>query len=263
MIKTKRILNHNSYLSFSQKCLEHLNTLLFSMINIGNQGEYSESGEINLIKALSKIFSGNKKIIVFDVGANIGGYSAELSKYFSKDTKIYSFEPSKITFNKLLKNTKKHSNVNTYNFALSNKKQKLILYSDKNESGLASIYNRRLDHFGIKMNLKEYVETNTIDNFCKENKISHINFLKMDIERHELACLEGAKRMIKGKKIDYIQFEFGGCNVDSRTFFQDFYYLLGDGYQIYRILNNGIYNLGKYREQYERFITTNYLAVLK
>jgi hypothetical protein len=82
----------------------------------------------------------------------------------------------------------------------------------------------------------------------------------MDVEGNELNILNGAKRMIENDSIDFIQFEFGGCNIDSRTFFQDFFYLLKERYRIYRILKNGLYPIDSYSEKYEIFITTNYLA---
>lgn len=69
--------------------------------------------------------------------------------------------------------------------------------------------------------------------------------------------------MLNDGIIDFIQFEFGGCNIDSRTYFQNFYYLLNTKYQIYRILKNGLYSIKKYRETQEIFVTTNYLAQRK
>jgi hypothetical protein len=84
--------------------------------------------------------------------------------------------------------------------------------------------------------------------------------LKLDIEGHELNAIKGAKQMIADKKVDFIQFEFGGCNIDSRTYFQDFYYLLKDKYRIYRILRDGIFEIEQYKETSEIFITVNYLA---
>ena len=69
--------------------------------------------------------------------------------------------------------------------------------------------------------------------------------------------------MINDKRIDAIQFEFGGCNIDSRTFFQDFFYLLKDHYKIYRVLKDGLLEMPIYKETYEIFITINYLAIKK
>jgi hypothetical protein len=69
--------------------------------------------------------------------------------------------------------------------------------------------------------------------------------------------------MISEKKIDNIQFEFGGCNIDSRTYFQDFFYLLKDNYRIYRVLKDGLFEIPTYKETYEIFTTINYSAVKK
>jgi len=66
--------------------------------------------------------------------------------------------------------------------------------------------------------------------------------------------------MIDSGAIDYIQFEFGGCDIDERIFFQDFWYILNKKYKIYRVLKNGLYPINKYREIYEVFLNTNYLA---
>lgn len=66
--------------------------------------------------------------------------------------------------------------------------------------------------------------------------------------------------MLASGAVDFIQFEFGGTNIDSRTYFQDFYYLLKDQYNIYRILKDGLFQITQYKEVYEVFITTNFLA---
>jgi hypothetical protein len=82
----------------------------------------------------------------------------------------------------------------------------------------------------------------------------------LDIEGHELNALKGAKEMINKNAIDFIQFEFGGCNIDSRTYFQDFFYLLKNKFKIYRILTDGLFEIVEYKETHEVFITVNYLA---
>lgn len=69
--------------------------------------------------------------------------------------------------------------------------------------------------------------------------------------------------MIENGQIDFIQFEFGGCNIYSKTFFQDFYYLLKEKYKLYRILENGLFKLPDYQEIQEIFITINYLSIKK
>ena len=61
-----------------------------------------------------------------------------------------------------------------------------------------------------------------------------------------------------------IQFEFGGCNIDTKTYFQDFwYYFLDKNFLIYRITPRGPKLLNFYNEIDEFFLTTNYVAINK
>jgi FkbM family methyltransferase len=242
---------------------ETLYNLSLRQMNFGNGGDFSQSGELFVLKFIQNKLENEYNIIIFDVGANIGNYSKAVNEIFTAKTKIFSFEPSKRTFELFLKNTLNIENIIPHNFGFSDKEHNQILYTNIEGSGLASVYHRKLDHFGINMDKTEEIKLTTIDNFCNENNITRIHFLKLDVEGHEISTLNGAKNMIENKKIDFIQFEFGGCNIDSRTYFQDFYYLLKDNYKIYRVLKNSIQELPSYKETYEIFITINYLAVKK
>lgn len=237
--------------------------LALRQMNYGNGGEFDQSGELFVARYIQNKLEKDAPIIIFDVGANKGSYSKELSNIFKNKATIYSFEPSKQTFELLLKTTKDCKNVIPNNFGFSDKEQNQLLFTNLEGSGIASVYKRRLNHFGIEMNQTEEIKLTTIDIFCTQNKIEKIHFLKLDVEGHELSALKGAKKMIEGQKIDFIQFEFGGTNIDSRTYFQDFYYFLKDNYSIYRILENGIYEITAYQETLEIFITINYLAIKK
>jgi hypothetical protein len=126
-------------------------------------------------------------------------------------------------------------------------------------SGLASLTDRRLNHLSINMDVKETVQVTTID--AAVPKVS-IDILKIDIEGHELNALKGALETLK--RVRVVQFEFGGANIDTRTFFQDFFYFFQkQNFTIYRITPLGIVKIRKYNERMERFITTNYVAVNK
>lgn len=156
-----------------------------------------------------------------------------------------------------------YSNVHLFNFGLGEKEESATLFFPKAGSGIASVYRRRLDHFGTRMDHAEEIKLTTLDSFCNENNIEYIDFLKLDVEGHELSVLRGGSDMIGSDSIARIQFEFGGCNIDSKTYFQDFYYLLSKSYHIYRILKYGLYKINGYRETEEIFTTTNFLAVLR
>jgi hypothetical protein len=60
--------------------------------------------------------------------------------------------------------------------------------------------------------------------------------MKMDIEGHELFALRGAQRSLAAGKIGALAFEFGCGDINSRTFFRDYWELLtAANFAIYRI----------------------------
>jgi len=248
-------------LSKGQCHFERMYSDALAGMNMSGGGDYNSSGEKWIIESIAGKYKNRDCVTVFDVGANKGHYSELLNKIMGSKAEIFAFEPSKNTFDIMKANISGIENIKSYNFGFSDKNTILTLYTNENGSGLASVYKRKLEHYGIDMNMAEEVEMKTIDSFCEENNIKKIDFLKLDVEGNELKVLEGAKRIMESGNVEHIQFEFGGCNIDSRTYFKDFYSLLNERYKIYRILKKGLFHIEKYKETYECFIITNYLAV--
>ena len=260
----KKIIDSTKGKKKFQYLFQVLHNTAISGMNYGNGGDFMQSGEEFCVKYVKeKLLEKQNSLVIFDVGANKGHYSNLLSKYFSNEDSIYAFEPSENTFKKLKSTNENNKNVKTFNIGFGSESKKLKLFTNADSSGLASVYQRRLEHFDISMDKYEEVEISTLDSFCKEQEIKEIDFLKLDVEGHELEVLKGAKTLLENKKIEFIQFEFGGANIDSRTFFQDFYYLLAPNYHIYRILIDGLQKIDTYDERQEVFNAINYLAQLK
>jgi hypothetical protein len=91
--------------------------------------------------------------------------------------------------------------------------------------------------------------------------VGRIDFLKLDVEGHELSILRGASRLLAEGRVSMLQFEFGPANIYSRTYFYDFWSLLSGSFDLYRIIPRGIVPVRFYGEHHEVFLTTNYLAV--
>lgn len=253
----------------SQSFYDELLGVLLLKMGYGSSGSISDSGEKNVLHYINKkrycgdIITDSKekgRFIAFDIGANVGEYTMELIKVFGSETQIHAFEPSRQTFSVLKKNVGDLNNVSLINKGCSNTNCTMPLYTDTFTSKLSSVYDRRLDHFSIKTSKNDNANFITVDSYCTDNNLSHIDFMKIDVEGHEFKVLEGAKEMINSRAIDYIQFEFGGTDIDSRTFFQDFWYMLSPLYRIYRILPKGLYEIGKYSENLEIFKFSNFLA---
>jgi FkbM family methyltransferase len=161
----------------------------------------------------------------------------------------------------LVESTKESPNINVYNFGLGGANNSQKLYYNEEKSGLASLSKRDLKHFGIEFEKFENVRVVRLDGFLEENSIKP-DFVKIDVEGHELAVLEGLGNYIHDLKV--IQFEFGGTDIDSRTFFHDFWiFFEGKNFDLYRLAPRGLILIDAYRETDEVFSFTNYFAISK
>ena len=201
---------------------------------------------------------GIQKAIAFDVGANIGNWSKAFVK-FSRGATSYAFEPSALTFQQLCKHTSEDQNILPINLGMSDQEGRASLFTNEPGSGFASLSSRRLDHFNIAMNEHEEINLSTIDVFIAGQGVSP-SVLKLDVEGYELAALMGAENSLS--RIPLIQFEFGGCNLDTHTTFQDFWYFFAErNFNIFRLGPKGLIRIEKYLEMQEIYLTTNFYAV--
>ena len=233
-------------------------------INIGLGGDVNISGEINSLAYVKKHSQDRKPIIILDVGANKGQYSQSLLKFFHDDNiEIHCFEPGHETFKILHDIFSNESRITLNNFGLSDIKSQSTLFYDKAGSGLASLYKRQLDYFNIDFEQSESVMLDTLDNYVNEKKINSIDLLKIDVEGNELNVLKGAADSLSKGVIKAIQIEFGGCNLDSRTFIRDFWNLLHKDFAMYRIMRDGLIEIKQYDEKIEIFTCTNFFFAKK
>jgi FkbM family methyltransferase len=245
-----------------QRFFQRLYQLSLQGMNFGND-VLTTNGEVNVLHYIATQADGSP--CIFDVGANIGDYTLNLINAFGNSAELHSFEPSPTTFDRLCQNLTTHPYVNLHNLGLSNEADTITLYKvggeEKDLSGLSSVFRRNLDHINVSMDIQEEIKVERLDSFCKTHNIQHIHFLKLDVEGNELNILNGAASWLESTKIDFIQFEFGGCNIDSKTYFRDFFSLLSPNYSIYRVVQDGLVLIEKYSESSEVFTTINYLAI--
>jgi FkbM family methyltransferase len=245
----------------AQPFWEWVNQVSLRGMNIGMGGEMADSGELRILDMLAAGAPRVEKIVVFDVGANVGDYSIAAAQRLGQRAMVYSFEPSPETFAQLDSRASKLATVATFAVGLGDTAEQRTLFEVPGQSGLASVYRRELGHHQLEALAGATISLITLDEFCATHAISHIDLLKIDVEGHELNVLGGASGMLSVGAIEMIQFEFGGCNIDSRTYLSDFFHLLGDQFVINRVVKDGLFPLPEYQERYEVFTTTNFLAM--
>lgn len=213
---------------------------------------------------LPNLFERGFQPVFFDVGANTGQYAIGLRKCFP-DAHIYAFEPVKSTYDLLIDNTSNFQ-IEACNIGFGEQKGEAVIFNEKNNDNteLATLYRDVFDVPDVNDNgiTSSQFLMETIDNFCNEKHIKNIQFLKIDVEGHELFVLKGASEMLRHRNVDVIQFEFNAHNVYSRVYLRDFYLLLND-FEIYRIHRGGIISLGAYNSVNEIFLLQNFVAVRK
>lgn len=246
--------------AFFQKINYKLLLLNLNSLGILNYETGKLSGEDNFVK---KYLKSLHNPIIFDVGANIGNYSL-LIKLVNPNSTIYAFEPSPTTFSKLEKNLAEHR-VICINMGLGSSvtQMELFDYKEVDSSSHASLYSGVFDDLRKTEKNSTLVDITTLNQFCKDNHLEKIDFLKIDTEGNELEVLKGASELLQAGKIAIIQFEFNEMNIYSRVLFKDFIDLLTD-YKLYRLLPNGLIPLQPYSPLFnEIFAYQNIIAFHK
>jgi FkbM family methyltransferase len=260
VISLYRILFARKIFYVANKALYHLSLRGLGILNYESD---LISGEKSFV---SGFFQNNevKQGVIFDVGANVGNYSA-LIRSFDSEIKVYAFEPHPITYSSLEKKASA-LNVTSVNAAVGAEIGDITLYDyhDKDGSSHASVYQGVIEdiHKGDRP-AEHKCKVLTLDSFCAENDIVDIELLKIDVEGHEISVLLGAEGLIKSKKIKAIHFEFNEMNIESRIYFKDFWDIL-DGYDFYRMLPHGLVPIKNYSPVFcEIFAYQNIVALLR
>ena len=219
------------------------------------EGDFTRSGELAAMRRVGAARPHAR--VVVDVGANHGGWALEARRQWA-DAAIHAFEPAAATYRRLVAATE-GADITCVPMACGDEPGSGRLHSVPGMPGLSSMHERDLSGVTLTMSEVEEISVTTLDAYCAEQGITEIDMLKVDAEGHDLAVLLGARSMIEHGQIAAIQFEFGGTNIDSRTFLRDFVRLLTPRYRLYRLLVDGVEELD-YSEREEIFVATNFLA---
>jgi len=125
--------------------------------------------------------------VVFDIGAYVGDTALWFSKAVGPQGKVFAFEPEPRNFEKLKANLERNkvTNVIPLQLALSENEGEMRVSSGAGSSVIT------------QAGTGKSVKVTTIDNFVEANTLPRVDFIKMDVEGHELKVLTGARETIK------------------------------------------------------------------
>lgn len=220
-----------------------------------------ESGELELLDHLAALWSGRSDVVVVDVGANDGRYTAAVRSRFGAGAQIDCFEPDPVSFETLTQRFGQDAGTRCHRLALSAETGTARLYTNRGGSPLGSLHREVFDLTTDDATLTHEVDVDTLDRISERQQINRIDLLKVDVEGHELAVLQGARDLFASGAIAAVQFEFGNRNIASRSYLRDFVTLLGADYELFRVTPRGVTPF-HYEPSAEVFLEeTNYAAI--
>jgi FkbM family methyltransferase len=220
-----------------------------------------QTGELMLLAHLATCWAEREEIVIIDVGANDGSYAAAARSAFGARAQIHCFEPDPASFEALERRFASDGSVYCHQLALSADQGKARLYTNRSGSPLGSLHREVFDLITESATLDYEVDVDTLDRVSDRVAIPCVDLLKLDVEGHELAILQGAQELLARDAIAAVQFEFGSRNLASRSYLRDFVTLLKARYDLFRVTPRGLTPL-HYEPSSEMFLEeTNYSAI--
>jgi FkbM family methyltransferase len=169
----------------------------------GFHGKNSFADQLKLI--------GSHASVIFDIGANTGQTAARYRTLFPEAT-IYCFEPFPDSYSQVVRTFEQDHHVKPYQLAISDTKghASFHTYTDSVTNSLlpAATESAQFVAAGQMGNPGVVtVESITVDEFCRREKITSLDIMKMDIQGGEVKALHGASELLKAQRISLIYAE--------------------------------------------------------
>lgn len=194
--------------------------------------------------------------IIIDVGANKGQSIKRFKKIFP-NCAIHSFEPNYLEYKNIKEKFKLDKSIVINNFALG-EKEETKSFNITAKSGSSSFNKVNLNTKWLKKRAKQFhvseteytksvvdVEVITLDKYCIDQNISHIDILKIDTQGYEDKVLEGSQKILEKNIISIVEMEIILDNVYDKylTFSDVEKYLLKNKFRLSGITtaNNNIF----------------------
>jgi len=174
---------------------------------------YFEPGDVAAVRRLLR--PGD---VVMDVGANVGQYALMAAKVVGSNGVGYAFEPSPNILLKLRRNWKlnEFENLHVVPVALGSSPGIYDFYpAEGYNQGIGSfVYKGANDADGLPAKPIQ-AKVITLDAFCAEHAIDHVDFIKIDTEGYDLEVLKGAVQTLESNQDIVVMVEMVEKHMDA------------------------------------------------
>lgn len=217
-----------------------------------SKSDFARNGEAELLRRLSS----RRPDVMLDVGANVGRW-AQMAREFCHPS-VHCFELDPQTRSQLQRNVASDAEIHVADIALDAEERTVQYYFHPSESALTSMM--KLDHLAGLETRSTLVTTG--DAYLRDNSISYVDLVKIDVEGSEGRILSGFGEALRSRALRVIQFEYSPALMQSGFLLRDIYKLLtGHGYIVGRLYPDGV-EFKDFQLSDETFRTGNYVAVL-
>lgn len=191
-----------------------------------------EPSELRFVQKFLK-----RDMTVVDVGANIGLFSC-LAASHVLEGQVVAIEPVRDTFDQLIRNVNFKS-FHAINVALSDVAGKSQMINDHSSKDSSNGF-FRIDSENNASGRHVEVEVCRLDEILTRLKITKVDFLKIDVEGHELKTLDGCGKFLHPDFINCVLFEvFVGPNGLDQGSREVVLKLVNQGFGIHQISRLG------------------------
>lgn len=193
---------------------------------------------------------------LFDVGANQGCWTLAVRERFP-DAEVHAFEVVPATRQALADAVGATDKVRIVPLGLGSAPGSIGVYYYPEAPALSTALDYP-HHSGKREQLSLPVTTGTA--YMREFGITHIDFLKIDVEGMEMEVLRGFDSAIRAGQVDVIQFEYGKASILNKILLRDYWLFWRErGFVMGKIYPRCV-DFKEYTLDDEDFIGPNFLA---
>lgn len=247
-----------------RRAVWRLGRALYTAARHDGDNAFAVNGERWLQEQVLRLFGQEPRIVVFDVGANVGGWTEMLLEQAppaaAHALEVHAFEPVESTLATLrdrLGRSPRAARVRTVPAALSDADGTLEMYEVEPNGTTNSLHP---DPF--VQGRRVTIQTQRADSYCAAQGIDHVHLLKVDAEGHDFSVLRGAEGLFREERVSVAQFEYNHRWVYSRHYLKDVFDLVrGMPYIVGKLTPAGAELYDDWHFELERFFENNFVVV--
>jgi FkbM family methyltransferase len=241
---------------FRSKHLYRLANFYVNAVDNDHDCDFYTNGEAKFARSR---LAGAK--VAFDVGAARGGWT-KIALAADPHVVVHDFEPTSRRF-KILQELGLGERVVLNNVGLGDQIGEADIYYNAS-GGSNSLFPQRYNGEDYAPADVEKVRITTIDAYCREHGIDHVDFVKMDIEGHELSAIRGAEQMLRAGRVGVLQFEYSYVFLDSGTSLRavmEYVRRINPCYRFFKLYPDEARPIDTYDQAMDNFKTQNWAMI--